>query len=94
MPVRTQNGDYTIAVSDGLVITNGSVTFTLPSAAAAGTGKQILLYSKVSSIVLAPASGDTIWDNSGNSHTAPATMTTYNGIYISDGVNTWFEVLK
>lgn len=94
LPVTTHNADYTILTTDGLIISNGGCTFTFPTAASAGVGKIIYLYSKVSSITLLPPVGNTIWDASGNSHTNPSTMTTYSGQYISDGVNTWYEVTK
>ncbi len=94
LSVSTQNANYTITTSDGLIISNGGCTFTFPTAASAGAGKIIYLYSKVSSITLLPPVGNTIWDNSGNSHTNPGTMTTYSGMYISDGVNIWYEVTK
>ena len=38
--------------------------------------------------------GNTVWDANVDSHTNPATFITYSGKYISDGVNTWFEVAK
>jgi hypothetical protein len=92
--VSTQNANYTIGVNDGFIVTNGGYTFTLPAAASAGVGKCIYLYSKVTSITLMASPGNTIWDNNGNSYSNPATLTTYSGMYISDGVNTWFEVVK
>jgi hypothetical protein len=92
--VSTQNTNYVISVNDGFIITNGGYTYTLPAAASAGTGKCIYLYSKVSAITLMASPNESIWDASGNSHSNPSTFTTYSGMYVSDGVNTWFEVAK
>lgn len=92
--VSTQNANYAISVNDGFIITNGGYTFTLPNAASAGAGKCIYLYSKASNILLTVSPGNTLWDASGNSYSNPSTITTYSGMYISDGVNTWFEVAK
>jgi hypothetical protein len=94
IPVSTHNSDYTITTSDGLIITNGGVTFTLPSSASAGMGKVIYLFSVVAGITLSPAPGNTLWDNSGNAYTYPATMASvYSGMFVSDGVNTWYQVV-
>jgi len=92
LSVTTQNVTYSIATTDGFIITSGSYTFTLPLASSAGAGKIIYLYSTVSAISLTPSSGDTFWDADGLSHTSATSI--YNGTFISDGVSAWYQVAK
>jgi len=90
--VVIKNANYTINPADGLIITNGGYTFTLPTASSVGAGKILYLYSKVSAITIVPASGNTFWDSDGNSTTVSDTE--YSGVLISDGVSNWYQVSK
>jgi len=92
LSVITKDVNYTILPTDGFIITTGGYTFTLPSASSAGAGKIIYLYSTQLAISLIPASGDTMWDADGISHTTSTAI--YNGIFISDGVSLWFQLAK
>jgi hypothetical protein len=93
MSVTTQNVNYSILPTDGLVITAGGFTFTMPSASAAGSGKIIYLYTTSSPFNIAPYSGNTIWDQTGVSHTS-SYGSQYNGVFVSDGVSTWYQVAQ
>ncbi|HBX84062.1 MAG TPA: hypothetical protein DEH40_05100 [Marinilabiliales bacterium] len=96
LSVTTQNVNYSIATTDGFIITSGNCTFTLPLASSAGAGKIIYLYSTVSAISLTPSGSDTFWDADGLSHTSTSTpvASIYNGTFISDGVSAWYQVAK
>jgi hypothetical protein len=82
-----------ILTTDGfLVVSVSSATLNLPSAASAGAGKVLYFYVTAPAIAtLYAAGGDVIWDINGNT---PVTLQTFNGVYLSNGINAWFEVAK
>lgn len=91
--VVQQNNDYTIQVTDDVIIADGGNTYTLPLASAAGEGKTIYIYVTADpALTLRPATGNGIWNLNGVRITTSATF--YNGIFICDGVNDWYEMAQ
>jgi ribosomal protein S6E (S10) len=86
----TSTSNYTIQAGDNVLISNDAsvITYTLPSAAVAGSGAVLYFYGMFNSISI--TTSQTIRDVNG------ITQTTLSGKYIyilaSDGVNKWFQI--
>ena len=86
----TSTSNYTIQAGDNVLIANSatSITYTLPTAAAAGSGAVLYFYAKNGSYDI--TSSQSIYDKYGAAITTLSTQ--YVNILVSDGISTWFQI--
>jgi len=93
-----KTSDYTVTTSDEFVYTtSANITFTLPSAASAGSGKLIYLMAANTGMQTAAATGDALlvsYNTGTYTNTNTINASGFGGfIWISDGVSKWLAVL-
>ena len=96
MPVSTHTAaTYTVLTTDStLIALAADVEFTLPTAASVGNGKTFYFYETDSlySITITPSGGDTLY--SGNTSTTGSITGILNALFVSDGVDGWYQLLN
>jgi len=90
-PVVKVNANYAMLPTDGLVVSlaPATITITLPPSPLAGNGRMVNFYGVTSNMTVNAFPGETIYDRNGIQ--VPA-ITAYDGILISDGVSSWFQM--
>jgi hypothetical protein len=88
--VKTTN--YTMSASDNVGVSTAAttITFTLPSAASAGSGRVLFFYARASTLTVSVFSGDSIYNIANGSEVT--TLTDWTIFLASDGVNSWYQV--
>jgi hypothetical protein len=90
-PVVKVNANYSMLPTDGLVVSLApvTITITLPPALLAGNGRMVNFYGVISDMTVNAFPGNDIYNRSGIS--VPS-ITVFDGILISDGVSSWFQM--
>lgn len=84
-PVATKTADYTLVATDNIVLCNGTMTATLPSAVTAATGKQYTIKNIHASATVTVASTAGTIDSSATASLAAKAVARV----VSDGANWW-----
>ncbi|OFX42031.1 MAG: hypothetical protein A2W95_14825 [Bacteroidetes bacterium GWA2_40_14] len=85
-----KSSDYTIQAGENVIISNASstITFTLPSAATAGSGAVLHFYGLTNTLNI--STSESIYDLNGTAQTSLASK--WIVILASDGINAWYQI--